>query len=116
MRHRDWSIRIQDILDAARKVIAHTSGLDFETFAGDDWSVDAVLRNFTVIGEAAAHIPDEICEQHPEVPWGDMRDMRNIVVHEYFGVDLTIVWTTIREDLPVLIPQLENIRWEERHR
>ncbi len=102
MPRRDWRIRIQDLLYAARKVVAHIGRLDFETFASDEWSVDAVLRNFTVIGEAAGHIPDEICETYPHVPWGDMRDLRNIVVHEYFGVDLTIVWTTIREDLPAL--------------
>ena len=109
MRPRDWRIRIQDIVDAARKIIVHTGAMDFEAFEGDEWSIDAALRNLTVIGEAAARIPDEVCAQYPEVPWRDMRDMRNIVVHEYFGVDLTIVWSTIREDLPALIPQLEEI-------
>ena len=113
MPGREWRMRIQDILDTARKVIAHTSGLDFETFTRDEWSVDAVLRNLTVIGEAAGHIPDEICQRHPEVPWRNMRDLRNLVVHEYFGVDLTIVWTTIREDLPALLSPLESLLQEE---
>lgn len=113
MPRRDWRVRMQDILDAARKVVGHTGEMDFNAFARDEWSIDAVLRNLTVIGEAAGHIPDDVCAQHPEVPWRDMRDMRNIVVHEYFGVDLTMVWSTVREDLPALIPQLEEILQEE---
>lgn len=109
MPHRDWIIRVQDILKAAGKIVSHTEGLDFEAFTEDEWTIDGVLRNFTVIGEAARQVPDEIAEKHPEVPWVDMRDMRNIVVHEYFGVDLSVVWRTIRKDLPVLIAQLEAI-------
>lgn len=113
MPRRDWSIRIQDILHAARKVIEHVKELDFDGFAADDWTVDAVLRNFTVIGEAARHVPDAICQKYPNVPWQDMRDMRNIVVHEYFRIDLTVVWNTIQEDLPALIPRLEEVLKEE---
>jgi len=71
--------------------------------------VDAVLRNLTVIGEAARHVPDEVVATHPDLPWSEMRDMRNIVVHEYFGVDPAIIWRTIREDLPPLVPQLESL-------
>ena len=83
--------------------------MKYEAFAAHRKTVDAVIRNFIVIGEAATHVPEEVVLAHPEIPWRDMRDMRNIVVHEYFGVDLTIVWSTIREDLPALIPQLEEI-------
>ncbi len=113
MPRRDWEIRIRDILDAARKVIEHVKELDFDAFAADDWTVDAVLRNFTVIGEAARHVPDAICQKYPHVPWQDMRDMRNIVVHEYFRIDLTVVWNTIQEDLPALIPRLKEVLKEE---
>lgn len=107
MPHRDWQIGVRDILEAAQKILYHTETLDFETFVMDEWMVDAVLRNFTVIGEAANHLPAEVKEAHPEVPWTDMSDLRNIVVHEYFGVDLNIIWHTIREELPGLIPLLE---------
>lgn len=58
------------------------------------------------------HIPEEIRTQHPEISWEDMRDMRNIVVHEYFGVDLSVVWRTIQEDLPSLIVKLETLLGE----
>ena len=106
---RDWSMRARDVLEAVEKIISHTGNLDYEKFKNDAWMVDATLRNLTVIGEAAAHIPQEVIEKHPEIPWVDMRDMRNIVVHEYFGVDLAIVWKTVKEDLPPLLPVLKRL-------
>jgi uncharacterized protein with HEPN domain len=109
MRHREWQIRIRDILHAAQKTILHTQTMAFDQFAKDEWIVDAVLRNLTVIGEAARHIPDEICVQYHEIPWQDIRDMRNIVVHEYFGVDLAMVWLTVTQDLPALVAKLEPL-------
>ncbi len=108
MPRRNWQIRIEDILKAANKIVSHTGDLDQETFSADEWMVDAVLRNFTVIGEAAQSIPDDIISAHPEIPWNDIRDMRNIIVHEYFGVDPSIIWKTITDDLPQLIQQLES--------
>jgi uncharacterized protein with HEPN domain len=106
-------MRIRDILEAIQKILDHTAQLDLETLAKDEWMVDAVLRNFTIIGEAANHIPDDVKTAHPEVPWTDMSDMRNIVVHEYFGVDLSIVWHTIRNELPGLVPLLEAIPYKD---
>ena len=106
---RDWKLRIEDILEAISKIFRYTEGMDYERFAADELRVDAVLRNFTVIGEATRHIPDEITSKYPEVPWDKMRGMRNIVVHEYFGVSLRIIWDTIQEDLPPLVPLLEKI-------
>ncbi len=109
MPRRDWRIRVGDALEAAQKIIAHTSELNHDQFAADEWCVDAVLRNPTVIGEAARHMPDEILSKYPDIPWQDIRDIRNIVVHEYFGVDLSIIWRTIQEDLPPLVPQLKDL-------
>ena len=71
--------------------------------------MDAVIRNLIIIGEASAHIPDEISLSHPEVPWNDMRAMRNFVVHEYFGVSDKILWDTVHTDLPSVIPVLREI-------
>ena len=93
----------------ARKTIAHTQDMSYEQFCQDEWHVDAVLHNFALIGEASRHIPEEIKAQYPHVAWEDMCDMRNVVIHEYFGVNLSIVWLTIREDLPLLLQQLEKI-------
>ena len=102
-------MRIRDIVCAAQKIILHTQEMTFNQFAGDEWTVDAVLRNLTVIGEAARHGPDEICAKDHDVQWQDIRDMRNIVVHDYFGVDLSIVCSTIKQDLPTLIAKLKPL-------
>ena len=78
-------------------------------FCTDSKTIDAVVRNLIVIGEASRHIPESIEQRHPEVPWSTMRGIRNVVVHEYFGVDAGIVWETARHDLPPLLPLLENV-------
>jgi uncharacterized protein with HEPN domain len=71
--------------------------------------VDAVIRNFIIIGEAATHVPEEVVSAHPEIPWRDMRDMRNFVVHEYFGISDKIIWDTVQNNLPPLINLLKPL-------
>jgi len=110
---RDWQIRIADIRDAAAKIVAHTAASDFAAFSSDSWTVDAVLRNLTVIGEAAANVPEDVQAKYPRIPWLDMKGMRNIVVHEYFGVDLGIIWKTVRDDVPPLLQQIESLLLEQ---
>jgi len=83
--------------------------MSYSQFCLNDWHVDAVLHNLTAIGEASRSIPDEIKCRYPHVAWDEMRDMRNVVIHEYFGVDLSVVWQTVQEDLPELIRQMEEI-------
>ncbi|MDF1536878.1 MAG: DUF86 domain-containing protein, partial [bacterium] len=83
-------------------------------FSGDSRTIDAVIRNLTVVGEAAGHIPEEIIERYPDVPWAEMRGIRNIVVHEYFGVSIPIIWKTVQEDIPSLTPLLQEILEENR--
>ena len=72
----------------------------------DEKTVDAVIRNLEVIGEASSHLPTEVQEQYEDVPWGMMKGIRNILAHEYFGIDLEIVWKTAKEDLPILKKRL----------
>ena len=109
MPHRKWDLRIEDILISIERIMDYTQGMDFEQFKADVKTVDAVIRNFEIIGEAASHIPEEISVAHPEIPWQDMRDMRNILAHEYFGINENIVWNTIQADLPPLIPLLKKL-------
>ena len=109
MPHRDWKFRIQDILDAVDKVGEYTQGMDFKSFTEDRKTVDAVVRNLIIIGEAAIQIPEEVCAKHPEVPWYEMRGMRNFIVHEYFKASDKIIWDTVQVDLPLLPTMLENI-------
>lgn len=106
MPHRKWNLRVTDILGSIERIFEYTQYMDFEKFKSDKKTIDAVVRNFEIIGEAASHIPEEISQAHPEIPWRDMRDMRNILAHEYFGVNENIVWTTIQDDLPLLVPLL----------
>ena len=109
MQHRDWLFRINDILDAVSAVETYAAGMTFKDFAADRKTVDAVVRNLIIIGEAATHIPEEICQSHREIPWPDMRAMRNFVVHEYFGVSDKILWDTIQTDLSPIVPMLKEI-------
>ena len=107
MPSRKWDLRIKDILSSIERIITYTEGMNFDEFREDTKTVDAVVRNFEIIGEAAARVPEEIVAVHPEIPWREMRDMRNVLAHEYFGIDEKIIWDTIRYDLPPLIPLLK---------
>lgn len=109
MPPREWRLRVEDILEAAGKIARYTAGLDLASFQGDERTVDAVMRNLIVIGEAAGSVPAEVAERFPEVPWRQMRAMRNIVAHHYFAIDLPIVWETVRHDLPPLVPILRRL-------
>ena len=106
MPSRSWEFRIDDIIEAIDKIERYTHGIDFASWQNDEKTVDAVIRNLEVIGEASSHLPPEIQEQFKDVPWGMMKGIRNILAHEYFGIDLEIVWKTVTEDLPVLKKQL----------
>ena len=109
MPRRDWRFRIKDILDAVQAVQRYTEGITYEGFTTDRKTVDAVIRNLIVIGEAAEHVPDDVAFAHPEIPWKDMRDMRNFVIHEYFGVSDKILWDTLQKDLTPLVVLLKPL-------
>jgi uncharacterized protein with HEPN domain len=109
MPPREWRFRINDILEAIEKVCRYTEGMSFGTFSADEKTVDAVVRNLEIIGEAARHIPEEIHNEFPDLPWAEMRGIRNVLIHEYFGVSLPILWKTTQNDLPPLVPILKQI-------
>jgi len=106
---KGWKLRISDIIEAIENALEYSAGMTFEQFVADRKTIDAVVRNFIVIGEAASHLSDDFIEKHPDLPWREMRDMRNIVVHEYFGVDNLIVWETLQKNLPPLLPLLRKL-------
>ncbi len=109
MSKRDARLLLQDMLESLEKIERYTAGLTFERFAQDDRTVDAVVRNLEVIGEAARQIPSEVRERYPEVPWRRVIGLRNVVVHEYFAVDVEIVWTVVRQSLPELKEALRRM-------
>ena len=102
MSKRDYRLFLQDILESIGRIEEYTEGYDFETFTKDRKTVDAVLRNLEIIGEAAKHIPESIRMQHPEIPWKRVIGLRNVVIHHYFGVDLSIIWVIVKKQLPEL--------------
>jgi len=111
---RAWQFRIEDILEALNKIARYVAGMDYEAFRADGKTVDAVERNLEIIGEATANLPEALLARYPQVPWHRMRGLRNILIHEYFGVDLGIIWQTLQEDLPPLRAQLQRILDEAR--
>lgn len=106
---RDWQLRVQDILQAALDIANFTEGLSFEEFEDNKMLVQSVLYNFMIIGEAAANIPEEIQQQYPKIPWRVMKGMRNVMAHEYFQVNLKVVWQTLQRSLPPVVAQLEKL-------
>jgi len=109
MPPRRWDIRIRDILSAIAKIEEYTKDFDYDSFKSDTKTIDAVIRNLEIIGEAARHVPEDITEKYSDVPWRDMGDMRNLLSHEYFGVNVKLVWNTVKKDLPALIAPLETL-------
>ena len=109
MPPRSWRVRIEDILEAIDNIEHYVAGLDFDAFEADRKTVDAVERNLEIIGEATANLPDEVLARWPEVPWRYMKGVRNLLAHEYFVVDVGILWQTIQEDLPAITPLLHKV-------
>jgi len=109
MSFREWRFRIDDILDSIFKVERYAKNKTFEEFSSDEMILDAVIRNFIIIGEAARNIPNKITQSYPDIPWRLMSDLRNFVAHTYWGVNLQTIWDTIHNDLPPLVPQLQGI-------
>ena len=105
-------VRLQHMLEMTQLAIQFTRGVDRATFDQDIGLQLQVTRALEIVGEAAANVSAPLKAAHPEVPWSSIVRMRNRLVHAYFHINLTIVWKTIAEDLPPLIPQLQQLLHE----
>ncbi len=114
MQPRSWQLRIEDILEAIAKIDRYTKDMTFEGFSQDEKTVDAVIRNIEVIGEAVGRVPSEVQERHPHIPWAEMRGIRNVLIHEYFRVSLPILWHTVTQNLTPLPPLLRDLLEREK--
>ena len=103
---KDATVFLAHILESAEQIEAYTKDLTKEDFLRSPIVQDAVLRRFEIVGEATKHLPKNFREKFPDVPWSEIAGMRDIITHEYFGVDLELVWNTIKKDLPRLKKQL----------
>jgi uncharacterized protein with HEPN domain len=109
MSERTAWLLVEDILESCDKILNYTAGLSFDEFAADPKTVDAVVRNFEIIGEAAGRLPEEFKDAHPEIDWFRIRGFRDRIVHDYFGIDHSIVWQIIDNFLPELMNILSKI-------
>jgi uncharacterized protein with HEPN domain len=102
MYKRDEKLFLQDILDSTKAILEFTNGLNVDEFSSNRLVYSATIREFEIIGEATIHISDEILLKYDKISWRDLKDFRNLLIHEYFGVDFQIVFNTIENDLPLL--------------
>lgn len=99
-KERSYLMYLLDIQTAMLRIEEYIQGLSYSSFVKDYKTVDAVIRNFEVIGEASKNLPDSIKERYPEIPWSEMYLLRNKVSHEYFGIDYEIIWDIAFNYLP----------------
>lgn len=109
MSKRNPTLLISDIVDSGEKILSYTKDISLEQFVNDSMIVDAVIRNFEIIGEAANRLPVEFKDLHADIDWQRIRGFRNRIVHDYFGIDYRIVWLVKESFLPGLILRLKSL-------
>lgn len=106
---RDFRDFLYDIVGAVRSIIAFAAGMSLEAYLEDEKTRYAVMRGYEIMGEAVRHLPDALKAANPDIPWRTMAAMRNRIVHGYFGIDDSILFVTIDEELKPLLPRLEAL-------
>jgi uncharacterized protein with HEPN domain len=109
MSNRNVALLLDDIIESGEKILRYVQGLSYEQFLNDDKTVDAVIRNFEIIGEAANRLPDEFKEKHQEIDWYRIRGFRNRIVHHYFGIDYSILWQIKETFLPEMLSAIKQL-------
>jgi uncharacterized protein with HEPN domain len=113
---RKYGFYLEDMLVSIQRIQEYIEGLDFIQFKQKYIVVDAVIRNFELIGEASKHIPKEIVEKYPAIPWKKMYGLRNIITHEYFGIDYEMIWEIAKNDLQKNLSDLQElVEIEKKH-
>jgi len=110
---RDYKLYLDDILEAIRRIEEYTANMSFESFAENRLVIDAVIRNLEIIGESCRALSEEIRAKYPEVEWRKIVGLRNILIHQYFGVDLELVWDIVKNKLPELKIKIKEIKGDQ---
>ncbi len=109
MSYKDWRVRVDDMLESIRKCLTYVEGMDCAAFVADERTVDAVARNLEIIGEAANKMPQRIRDAFPLVPWERIGEMRHVLIHEYHSVNPEILYRTVTDEMPPLLPMLTAV-------
>ena len=104
---------LNDMVNSAEKALEFVAGMSGDEFLGDEKTVFAVIRALEITGEAGKKIPNEIRDKYPTIPWREIAGMRDKLIHDYFGVNLQLIWKTVQEDLPELLPKLREVVEQE---
>jgi len=108
MKRRDYRDYLRDMLESVDDIESFIGGMSFEEFKRDKKTLNAVVRSIEVVGEAAKKIPRALRDRHKEIPWKEMAAMRDKLTHEYFGIDVEILWKTAKDDIPPLRQPIQN--------
>jgi uncharacterized protein with HEPN domain len=111
---RSYLLYLDDILTSTNKILSYVGESSFDEVMQDEMRLEAIERNFTIMGEAARNIPQEIKEKYPFVEWQKVSDFRNILAHENFGISKKIMWTIIKEKLPPLQKSIQTVLEKEK--
>lgn len=106
---RDYKAYLSDIIGAVNKIERYTNSLSFQDFLQNELVQDGVVRNLEIIGETAKKIPDHIKRKKPDIEWKKIAGLRDILIHDYFGIDVVIVWDIIKNKIPVLKKNILNL-------
>ena len=110
MSKREDTVVIQDIKEAIDRIMSYTSKVEYNDFLQDYKTQDAVVRNIEILGEAAKLLSDETKRDYPNIPWKDIAGTRDKLIHDYFGVNIDIVWDIVKNEIPSLSKQLNDKR------
>ena len=110
MSKRPIDLLLDDICEAIDRIEQYISGMSYDIFSNDRKTVDAVVRNLEIIGEASNRLPDDFKDKHTQIEWYKVVGLRRRIVHEYFGIDLKIVWQILQKDLPAFRDEISKIR------
>lgn len=106
---RNLTLFLNDIENYSSLILEFVSGLTYEDFSSDKKTILAVTRSLEIIGEAVRHIPNDFRKKYPDIEWKNIAGLRNVITHEYFGIDLPIIWNVIQNKLPYLANRIKEI-------